>query len=126
MNKPKIITIILIVVAIVVVGGYFYMQGSQTPSSSTSSVDGSLTSSQTTQGPAESDAILSLLNQVKSLNIDLSFFQKTSYTSLTDYSVAINSLPIGDRPNPFAALPGVPSPFATGISAPVVGSRASH
>ncbi len=50
--------------------------------------------------------VLSLLNQVQSLNIDVSFFQDQTYQSLQDYAVAVPPQEVG-RQNPFAPVPGI-------------------
>jgi hypothetical protein len=52
--------------------------------------------------------VLSLLNQIGSLQIDANFFKGAAFTSLQDYSVAIPPQTVG-RPNPFAPLPGLKS-----------------
>jgi hypothetical protein len=50
--------------------------------------------------------VLSLLNQIQSLQIDKNFFQTPAYLSLQDHTVAIPPVIVG-RPNPFAPLPGI-------------------
>ncbi len=94
-------TIIFIIVILVLGLVYFYFAGGETPA----------TTLLTGVGSGGVGAIeLSLLNQMKSLQIDTSFFKDPAYQSLVDYSVAITPQSVG-RPNPFAPLPGVPNPY---------------
>lgn len=66
---------------------------------------------------------LSLLNQMKSLQIDTTLFRDPAYKALVDYTVAIEPEPVG-RPNPFAPVPGVLNPFG-GIETQGSGSSQS-
>jgi len=56
--------------------------------------------------------VLTLLNQIQSLRINTTLFKSAAFQSLQDYSVQVPPQNIG-RPNPFAPLPGVKSPFPT-------------
>ncbi len=95
-------TIYIIVILIILVGGYFYLSGGDEPVS-----NNSLLSSSGYGGSADA----SLLNQLKALQIDTSFFKSPEYVSLVDYSVDITTQNVG-RPNPFAPVPGVSNPLA--------------
>jgi hypothetical protein len=90
-------TVVIVIAAI----GYFYFYGS---SSSTTASSGLV---QTSSGDSSDvgSQVLTLLNQINSLNIDTSLFTDPGYQTLRDYSVAIPSVNVG-RPNPFAPLPG--------------------
>lgn len=104
-------TIYMIVILLVLVGGYFYVSGGEDPASSNS-----LLLSAGYGGSVDA----SLLNQLKALQIDTSFFKSPEYVSLVDYSVDIATQNVG-RPNPFAPIPGVSNPLApepAGIQAP--------
>lgn len=92
-----IIIAILVVLSVI----YFYISGGSAPSNSSLVESGA-----TPQASVASGRILNLLNQIKSLNIDVSIFKDEAYRTLVDYSVAIPSVNVG-RPNPFAPIPGV-------------------
>jgi hypothetical protein len=95
-NKTWIWIVIIIIIAVV---GYFYLSGSSAPASS------ALVQSSGSDSEAVGSQVLSLLNQIQSLNIDTSLFTDPGYQTLRDYSVAIPPVAVG-RPNPFAPLPG--------------------
>jgi hypothetical protein len=97
-KMPAIIGILLVVCAV----GYYFYTTSNAPVSSDSSL--TLTTTSGGGGSVGSD-VLSLLSEIKSLNIDTSFFQTPVYESLTDFSVTIPSEPVG-KSNPFLPLPG--------------------
>lgn len=101
MNTPKTSKTPYIVIAIIVVVTtviYFYWNGTKTPASLT--LEGVSGADQ-----AVGAKVLNLLNEIKSLKIDNSFFNDVSYKTLRDYSVQIPTLPVG-RANPFSLLPG--------------------
>ena len=94
-NKTWIwVTVIIIAAAI----GYFYFYGSSTPPTTGLVQSGAA-------GSAIGSDVLTLLNQIQSLNIDTSIFSDSGYNTLRDYSVAIPSVNVG-RPDPFAPIPG--------------------
>lgn len=95
-------TIIFIIVILALGLVYFYFAGGEAPAATLLTGVG---------GGGVGATELSLLNQMKSLQIDTGFFKDPAYQSLVDYSVAITPQNVG-RPNPFAPLPGVPNPFA--------------
>lgn len=97
-SKKNIIVAVLVV--LVLVTGYFYFSGG-TPSSDT----GLLEVAQTSEATVVAARVLSLLNQIKSLNIDTSIFSDPAYQTLRDYSVVISPQNVG-RANPFAPLSG--------------------
>ena len=102
-NKPssnKNTIIIGVVIVVVLFGGwYFYSKGSS--SASTSQLISS-SPNNTAQGAVGAD-VLSILNNVSSINIDANFFQTPAYQSLVDYSIAVPPQPVG-RNNPFAPV----------------------
>lgn len=97
---PIAIGIILVIAA---VGYYFYSNSNPpvNPDSSLTSTPGSGTET----GSSVGSNVLSLLAEIKGLNIDTTFFQTPVYESLTDFSVTIPSEPVG-KSNPFLPLPG--------------------
>ncbi|MDE1975446.1 MAG: hypothetical protein KGI49_02990 [Patescibacteria group bacterium] len=108
-SSPKTIATIvgLIIVAVVI---YFYIEGGSAPASS------SLLVSQAGEASVGS-AELDLLNEIRSLNIDSSFFNDPAYQSLQDYSVPVPTENVG-RPNPFAPIPGVATPGSQPSASP--------
>ena len=66
--------------------------------------------------------VLSLLSQIRGLNIDTSFFQNAMYTSLIDFSVVIPPENVG-KLNPFIPLGGYvqpnPAPATASSSIPL-------
>lgn len=106
MNKTTIFTIILIVVLIGGIGVYFYISGGVAPSG------GALLSAPVANPDRIGADALALLNQVKALHIDATFFSGDIYKTLVDRTQVIREDPVGHRANPFSPVPGVPSPFA--------------
>jgi hypothetical protein len=104
-------TFILVAVIVVALAGayYFYQSGSKTATDATSGVDNSSfdTFSNTEEGDGSvvGADVYSLLGQIQSLKIDPTFFARTVYQSLVDYTVEIPPQPVG-RPNPFAPISG--------------------
>ena len=96
MKKSTIIILALIVAA---GAAYFYFEGSPLPQ------DTSLQAQSASDADNLGSQVLSLLNQIRSLNIDSSLFKDPGYLTLRDYSVPIPTLGVG-RSNPFAPLPG--------------------
>lgn len=105
MNKSNIIIISVVALLVIVVGVYFYNTGGQLPSG------GSLLSAPT-QDSDIGVAELALLQRIKSIKIDTKFFSSIAFTSLTDYTQVIPRQDVG-RSDPFASIPGVPSPFTS-------------
>ncbi len=99
-NKKLMITMGILLLAALIY--YFYNSGSSKPTTS-------LVVGRDVGGVGAQE--LQLLNQIRSLRIETDLFKDPAYTSLVDYSVAIKSENVG-RPNPFAPVAGVPSPFA--------------
>ena len=99
-NKPSSMKswIIIAIVLIVAVVAYFIYSGSSTAGSSTIQANTDATGQLGQQ-------VLSLLNQVNSLQMNTALFTSQAYTSLKDFSVTIPTQNIG-RANPFAPLPG--------------------
>lgn len=100
-KKTLIITIIAVVVLAIV---YFYFSGGAVTPDATSTL-------QSQSATVAGTRVFSLLNQIKSLHIDTTIFDRAEYKTLVDYSVDIPELPVG-RPNPFAPIPGVPASTA--------------
>lgn len=96
--NPKNTTIVAIIAVIVLAIVYFYFSGGATPESERTI--------EAQSANVASNRVLSLLNQIQSLQINTDLFKATAYQTLVDYSVEIPELPVG-RPNPFAPLPGV-------------------
>jgi flagellar basal body-associated protein FliL len=101
-NKPSSMKswIIIAIVLIVAIVAYFIYSGSSTNSSS-----GTIQANSDATGQL-GQQVLSLLNQVNSLQINTALFTSQAYTSLKDFSVTIPTQNIG-RANPFAPIPGV-------------------
>lgn len=95
--------IILIVILLVSIGLFFYFKGKPSDSS-ISSLEESGTA-ESNDALAASNRVVSLLNQISSLEINDSIFKTPVYKSLVDYTVAIPEQNIG-RPNPFAPIGG--------------------
>jgi hypothetical protein len=98
-SSTKSTLAVLLIIGLFGVAYYFY--NSYMPSSTDS----------ITADNSDSDVgahVLSLLNQIQSLNIDSTIFKDPGFNTLVDYSVEIPPVPVG-RPNPFAPLPGYPS-----------------
>lgn len=94
-KMPYLVVTLITVIAVFI---YFYWSGSKTPESLTlEGINGA--------NMEVGVKVLNLLNEIKSLKIDNSFFKDNSYKTLRDYSVQIPVLPVG-RPNPFSLLPG--------------------
>lgn len=97
-SNSKKTTIIAVIAFIVLAIVYFYFSGGTTPES--------VNTIEVQSVNAVGSRVLSLLNQIQSLQIKSDLFKSTAYQTLVDYSVEIPELPVG-RPNPFAPLPGV-------------------
>lgn len=93
-------TIIIVIVLLVVVGGVIYFMKTGTPTDTNPSFDvaGSPTADGSFSDVGTRDLIL--LNQIKNLKIDSSFFQSAAYSSLVDHTVPIYQQGVG-KPNPF-------------------------
>lgn len=102
-KMPYVFIAIIVFIAVMI---YFYWSGTNTSESLTLQ---ELSSANQVAGAQ----VLSLLNEISSLNIDGSFFNSPSYKTLRDYSVEIPPLPVG-RPNPFATVPGLVTQSADG------------
>ena len=95
-------------VLILVFGGFFVWKSMNTsPNDSTASTlsfnDSTLPGS-FSEASLAGQQILSLLNQLRQLNINGDIFKDPVFTSLVDYSIATTSEPRG-RPDPFEPLP---------------------
>ncbi len=93
-----------VVVLMVAVGGYLLLSGGE---GSTEFIDPTLTYDEfglPSQTSAVGQEILSVLNDLRSLQIDESVFESAVFRSLVDYTVATTTEPLG-RPDPFSPLP---------------------
>jgi len=94
-------TWIWIIIIIVIGGGiFFYFNGKDSSSNS-----GGIGVTAAGASSVDQTQVLSLLNQIRKLNIDSELFSDPAYTKLYDYSVDIPDQTVG-RSNPFAPLPG--------------------
>lgn len=114
MKKSTITTIVVILVIIILAGIYFWTIGGQ---SSTSSSSGLLVSSTSTDQSSVGMEELVMLNQVSTIKINTGFFSSDLFLSLQDFTQQIQTTDIGKRPDPFAPVPGIPSPFSSSQSA---------
>ena len=107
MSKSTITTIIIVIVVIIGAGYYFMTTGGQSSPSS----DSLLTQTAADQAAVGADQ-LALLNQINNIKIHSEFFQSELFLSLNDI---VQQIPTGSmiRPNPFAPVPNVPSPFSS-------------
>ncbi len=101
-NTPSKGTFVaLIIIVVVALGLYFYFQGNPS-TDATSSLD-TPASPESVQAQEDGARVLSLLNEIKSLQIDDSIFRSAVYKSLVDYSIQIPEQSVG-RSNPFAPI----------------------
>ena len=109
MNKNTTITIIVIVLVVIGAGYYFMTTGGQPSGSS----DALLSQTAADQAAVGADQ-LALLNQINNIKIHADFFQSDMFLSLNS---VVYQIPTGTmaRPNPFAPVPNVPSPFASSV-----------
>lgn len=101
-KKYKNILIVAGVLAAIVLG-YLWWSGRDTTDSSTLSFapDGF---GLPTEASIAGQQILSVLEELRQLNINGSVFQNAVFKSLIDHTIATTSEPLG-RPDPFAPLP---------------------
>src|ERR1039458_6209532 len=94
-------TIIIGVILVVVLAGvwYFYSKGSSSPSTSQLVS----TTPNGTAGASVGANVLTILNNVSSINIDTNFFSAPAFQSLVDYSIMVPPQAVG-RNNPFAPV----------------------
>jgi hypothetical protein len=102
-NTIKYGIIAIIILALFLVVFYLKGEGSSLTNFSLVKDESFLTSSVGNQE-------LALLNQVKSIKIDLKFFEDPIFNSLSDITKDVQSVPVG-RDNPFSPVPGIPSPL---------------
>lgn len=96
--------IAVIIIALLSLGAYFYFKGEPVDYSTSLETVGT---PESTEALVASNRVLSLLNQISSLEIDPSIFDSAVYNSLVDYTIAVPEQNVG-RPNPFAPIPGSP------------------
>jgi hypothetical protein len=105
-NKPKTSMksyLILAAVIVIVIIAYMYLKPASDSGTAT------LDQNQFAADQAVGTRVLSLLNQISALRIDVSFFKDPIYMSLRDHTVPIPEESVG-RDNPFAPIPGVTAP----------------
>ncbi|MEK7606351.1 MAG: hypothetical protein AAB458_02040 [Patescibacteria group bacterium] len=89
---------LLILAGIVAVGfvGYALFSGNELPEG--------LTSESVYDIPAEEGGdLLAILEELRTINLDTSILQDTTFLTLEDFSVTLTAEPVG-RPNPFAPI----------------------
>lgn len=99
-SSKKNILIIVGIVLVAMIALFYFMGGDPVDQSSL------LSGEESSETERLGTRVLSLLNQIESLNIDTTLFTSATYQTLVDYSVVIPPQGVG-RPNPFAPLPGV-------------------
>lgn len=106
---------VIVFVAILIIGGlmYFYTLGGPTDESINSIDQTAVAGDESTRIVAAK--VLTLLNQINSLNIDKTLFDDPLYAILLDHTVAIPAQNVG-RANPFA-------PYYTPVVTPTGGGR---
>ncbi len=92
-SKKTIYIIIALVVA--AAGVYFYTMGTPTDPDAGLTPDGV-----TSEADLVGTRVLTLLNQIKVLNVDAGFFKTAAYSSLVDHTVPIYEQSVG-KSNPF-------------------------
>jgi hypothetical protein len=116
MNQPSSKKTAVAFFAILAIGAliYFYTMGNPTDSDTLLSVEGT---PESIASEAIGNRVLTLLQEVNSLNIDATVFNNPVYRSLVDYSIEVPPQNVG-RPNPFQPFPGqirlVPASAPTG------------
>jgi len=104
-----------IVVIILLIFAYWYFSGSSAP-------EAPILSGTATVG---SNDLLSTLNELKSLSLDSSIFQRPAFKALSNETVILPTV-VSGRANPFAPLPGfVGSAGAVGALAVPAGGLAT-
>ncbi len=99
---------IIIIVVMIAATYYFFTKGNSAP-------EGAVVQQSTPQADAAAARILSLLNQVSSLEIDTKIFEDPVYKTFRDRSIDIPPVEVG-RPNPFAPISGVVDPTASDVA----------
>lgn len=95
-QKSSAKSVLVLVAVLIVIGGiYFYMSGTPADTSQVTEETGGDAGA----GDVGAD-VLVLLNQIKKLTIDKSFFASPVFTSLVDHTVPIYPQNVG-KPNPF-------------------------
>ncbi len=100
-SKSTIIALVVIVAVALLL--YFYYKGNPNDDSTSSLT---VVSAESQEARASSDRVLSLLSEIRSLNIKNTLFTNPVYKSLVDYTIAVPDQPIG-RINPFAPVGSV-------------------
>ena len=109
-SKKNLIISIAVVVVVFGASYWYFNQGS--------SAEAPILSDSTA---SSSGALLSTLNQLKSLSLDPSIFTRATFESLVSNTVTLPSVDSG-RPNPFAPIPGLVSVTAQSQT----GAAATH
>lgn len=100
----KIILFVVIVVIITIVAVFIFGKNKNSTNSILQTTNLSTTTTQTQGG--DSGKFLQSLSQVRSINLDTTFFNNKSYQKLVDFSLTpvIEDNRIIGRPNPFAPI----------------------
>ncbi|HEY4499371.1 MAG TPA: hypothetical protein VJH94_04915 [Candidatus Paceibacterota bacterium] len=95
-------------ILLAVAGGYWLWnnnaQNSGNADNSTLAVSSGFVPGISSEASFAGQQILSVLNELKQLNIDGLVFESAVFKSLVDHTIATTSEPLG-RPDPFAPLP---------------------
>jgi hypothetical protein len=141
-GQTKNIIIIVIVAAVLMLAYFLFFKSSPAEPDLTTSAGGSALPAGSTsdQGSAAGSEFLSMLLNVKSIQLNDSIFNDPAFASLHDSSITLTPDAVIGRPNPFAPigtdLPPTPTPTSTtttttapidmaaitGITAPVTGA----
>lgn len=97
-KKPIIIAIVILLI----LGGYYFFSTGN-PTDDATFVEGT-TAGVDSEASGRGAKILSLLNQISSLEIDSTFFSSPVYSSLVDHTVPIYEQNVG-KDNPFYSQP---------------------
>ncbi len=91
-------------VALLVFGGYYFWKSRSSEEGPSLEVTDLFTSGSSLEGRVIGQQIISILNDLKQIEIDKSAFGNPVFRSLIDYTIATTSETYG-RPDPFAPLP---------------------
>jgi len=99
-------TIIVLIIVLLAAGAYFYFTGG------TSTEDSALQVQRNPEVEVRAARVLTLLTQIRDLEINPAIFKSVEYQTLRDYTVIIPPQDVG-RLNPFAPIPGLQGPAVT-------------
>ena len=100
-NKLKILTVALIIIIALFI--YSFLPAADNENEKNLTVTGGIAGNKETSSFSEGEEILTILEGLKSVKMDVDFFENKVFKSLSDFSVKINPEPVG-RNNPFAPI----------------------